>query len=159
MDAALLGAIGRLVVASLPGADLSGPQSSGTADAESWVKRRLPYVLAAAGALDTKALALALACAKAPESEGQRSADEVRAPPWLHDAAVLLARDRSEVAVFTAPDEEGEIQAFVYWGIDGLELSSDCAAMIRRAVARYPSGIASRSPLDAAVEPRWQVAW
>ncbi len=141
IDEALAAAIGqKLIASSARSAVLSEPPAA--VDLTSWVAARLPELLVRASALEPATLAEAIAgrssLAEAPESTSAPSTEPSSpiALTLLRDDSVLLVENPAAVAVFTAPDEEGNPRTFVYRGNEGLQLPAACAPMLHAALAQ-----------------------
>lgn len=134
-------------IAQAIGQHLNGPsgrtlalrETASPVDLTSWIRDRLPALLAHAGTLDPAVLAQSVGAAVAASCGSMRPGSPV-APAALDrsslcDDTAFHVRDADTVAVFTAPDQDDTIRTYVYRGDDGLQLPRVCAPMLHAALA------------------------
>jgi hypothetical protein len=157
IDDELARAVGQRLLGSRPQSPTLN-EAPAPVNLVAWVAARLPELAARASALDPAALAQAIAeRPMAPEASASASASPAASSPSSDASAAppaglapspaspaspgalgddtLFDIASADVAVFTAPDENGAMQTFVYRGSDGLQLPAACAPMLHSALA------------------------
>lgn len=138
IDEALAQAIGQCL--NRPsGSALALRDTASPVDLTSWISDRLPELLAHARTLDPASLAQAVGAAVAAPLESTCPDSPTAAfsldRSSLCDDTAFRVHGAEAVAVFTAPDQDNTMHAYVYRGDDGLQLPCVCAPMLHTALA------------------------